>query len=66
MNEPYTRPSAIYCPDCGNLLAIVTRRSERAEHCSPLVYSCVPCKRSWSIPAQPVIAAGVDFDSGIR
>lgn len=63
--QPYTR-SAAYCPDCGDPLMVVTRVTERATHSAPLVYSCVRCKSSWSIPAAALDCAKVDFDNGQR
>jgi hypothetical protein len=62
---PYTRHPA-FCPDCGAAMAVVTRRSEQSSHDAPLVWSCAPCKRSWSIAVARLSALGVDYDDGQR
>lgn len=65
---PYERPGAggISCPDCGGIMSIVTRASEKPTHSAPLVWSCMPCKKSWSVPVVRVACASVEFDDGTR
>jgi transposase-like protein len=62
---PYTRLVA-YCPACGVPMQVVTRNHEKATHDAPLVFTCAPCKKSWSVSPTPLTAVAVDFDDGTR
>lgn len=62
---PYARHQA-FCPSCGAGMVVVTRSSEKPTHDAPLVWSCAPCKRSWSVSVAPLVALAVDYDDGTR
>lgn len=62
--QVYTRP-AVMCPHCGRHMAIVTRRRNRTSELDAMVWSCLPCHRSWRVPVTPVEAEPVAYDNGM-
>jgi hypothetical protein len=63
--QPYTR-SVVFCPKCGLMMFATTRYAERPAPDCAYTWSCAPCRVSWRVPAMPLAAEPIAYDSGER